>query len=106
MGWQSSSARHDLGSGGWLMGHKRHSHLQWRSIRVPLRLVERAYGRDNHDNAGDDIVYALRQVSEWPDQFRYRFDFDSSHPNPWYHAMVFEVEGMPDTVYATLVGLL
>jgi hypothetical protein len=73
---------------------------------VRLRVVERAYGRDNNDNAGDDMVYALRRVSEWPDQFRYRFSYDTEHPNPWYHTMVFEVEGVPNLAFARLVVLL
>jgi len=68
-----------------------------------LRVIERAYGSE-HDNAGDDMAYALHQVSEWRDQYRHRFSFDSTHPNPWYHAMVFEVEGIPDSVYARLVA--
>jgi hypothetical protein len=93
-------------SGGSALGRDGQPPLQWRSIRVPLRLVERAYGRDNVDNAADDIVAALRQVSDSSDQFPYRFGIDTSHPNPWYHAMIFDVEGMPEPAYARFVELL
>lgn len=78
----------------------------WRSIRVPLRVVESAYGRGNYDDAGEDMAYALRRVSQWPDQYACRFNFDTSHPNPWYHAMVFEVDGVPLPVLEQLVELL
>jgi hypothetical protein len=79
---------------------------QWRSIRIPLRTVEGTYGSDNCDNAGDDIVYALQKVSDYADQFNYRFDFDRSHPNPWYHVMVFEIDGISDSMYARFVESL
>ncbi len=75
-------------------------------IRIPLRVIEGIYGRDNLDNAGDDISYAIRQVSEWADEYRYRFDFDHSHPNPWYHAMVVSIDDFPDSVRAKLAVLL
>lgn len=88
------------------MGRDHRRKLRWRSIRVPLRVVERAYGRDHHDNAGDDMVNALSRVSEWSNQYRYRFVFDTAHSNPWFHAMVFEVEGVPDTVFTRLLDLL
>lgn len=88
------------------MGRGHTNSPNWRSIRVPIRVVERVYGRDNHDNAGDDMVYALRQVSEWPDQYPYRFAYDTAHPNSWYHAMVFEVDGVPLPVLERLIELL
>jgi len=69
-------------------------------------LVEHIYGRGNFDDAGEDIADAIRQVSTWPDQYGCRFEFDSSHPNPWYHAMVVEVEGMSDPEYAKFAELL
>src|SRR5262245_57748868 len=95
-----------FGGGGAPMGLDDQPPSRWRPIRVPMRIVESAYGRDNHDNAGDDMAFALRQVSEWADQYRYRFGFDTTHLNPWYHAMVFEVEGVPDPVFARLIELL
>jgi len=75
-------------------------------IRIPLREIERIYGRDNLDNAGDDIVHAIREVSEWPDEYRYRFDFDRSHTNPWYHAMVVSIDDFPDSVRTEFFALL
>jgi len=85
---------------------ERHPPVGWRSIRIPLRLVERVYGRDMVDVAGDDILHALRQVSDYPDQHKYRFEIDASHTNPWYHALVFNVENMSDTKYAIFTDLL
>lgn len=75
-------------------------------IRIPLRVIERMYGRDNLDNAGDDIVHAIREVSKWPDQYKYRFDFDSTHVNPWYHAMVVSIDDFPDWILAKFMPLL
>ena len=79
---------------------------RWRSVRVPLRVVERIFGRGNDDNAGDDMAFALNRVSEWPGQYGCHFTYDTAHPNPWYHSLVFEVEGVPDSVFARLVELL
>lgn len=76
---------------------------EWRNVSIPLRKVDEVYGRDNHDNAGDDLVYFLRTVFEYPDQYRYRFAFDTAHPNPWYHTIDFEIEGISDTAYDLLV---
>lgn len=80
--------------------------MVWRSIHVPVRLVERQFGRGNFDDAGDELVSALCYMSAWPDQFRYRFSFNTANPNPWYHAMVFEVEGLTDPEYAQLTQLV
>ena len=77
---------------------------EWRALRVSCAVIERMYGRGNFDDAGDDIVEALRCVSDYPGQYRHRFDLDSSHPNPWFHALVFEVEGIADVAYRRLVG--
>jgi len=70
----------------------------WRITRIPYRIVKRLYG-SNADNAGDDIREALQQVSEYPGQYRTRFDSDIAHPNPWYHTLVFEIEGISDSAY-------
>jgi hypothetical protein len=82
----------------------RYSRPEWRAIRIPIRSIEHVYGDGNLDDAGDDLVYALRLVSDYPDQFRYRFDLDSAHPNPWYHSMVLEVEGISDSAYARFLA--
>ncbi|ADB14960.1 hypothetical protein Psta_0265 [Pirellula staleyi DSM 6068] len=88
------------------MGRVYQHQPKWKSIRVPLRVIESVYGRDNFDNAGDDMGDDLRELSDWPGQYRCRFNFDTVHPNPWYHALVFEVEGVPDPVIARLVEML
>jgi hypothetical protein len=74
-----------------------------RAIRIPLHTIQARYGQDNFDDAGEDLVEALGQVSNFPHQFRCRFEFDTSHPNPWYHAMLFQVKGIPDLAYRQLV---
>ena len=75
----------------------------WRSTSIPCLTIERVYGSGNFDDAGDDLVSALRIVSDYPDQYRSRFNFDSTHPNPWYHSMVFEIEGIPESTYERFV---
>ncbi len=72
---------------------------KWRSLWLRLGQIERVYGSGNFDDAGDDIVAALRQVSDYPNQHRYLFETDLSHPNPWYHVLIFENEGISDPVY-------
>lgn len=83
-----------------------HQLPKWRATRIPLRLIDDVYGKDNYDNAGDDVAYALTQVSDYPKQYRSRFEFDTSHVNPWYHVMIFEIEGLPDSVYARFLALI
>jgi len=67
-------------------------------------VIDRVYGRDNVDNAGDDLVSLLRQVTGKCG--RYRFSLDTKHPNPWYHELVFEVDGLPNTASETLTERL
>jgi hypothetical protein len=86
------------------MDQSNQGHTPWRSFRIPLRVVDRVYGRDNADNAGDDMVSALRQVSDA--RHRYRFHIDTGHSNPWYHALVFEVEALPESSCVSLAELL
>lgn len=75
----------------------------WRTTRIPVRVVERIHGKGNFDDAADDLVHALRLVSDFPDQHRYRFEFDTTHPNPWYHTMIFKIEGISDSSYERFV---
>lgn len=81
----------------------KYHNASWQAVRIPFRLVEAVYGNDNEDNAGDDLIYALDELSEYPDQYDYRFADDATHPNPWYHAMIFEIEGVPDEIYKQLL---
>ncbi len=80
--------------------------LSRRVVRFPFRDIERVYGTDNADNAGDDIVFCLREVSEYINQFKYEFTHDNSHTNPWFHAMVFTIEGMSDSLYTRFLEQL
>jgi hypothetical protein len=41
----------------------------------------------------------LRSAPDYPGQINCRFSFDSSHSNPWYHVMVFEIRGIADAAY-------
>ncbi len=88
------------------MGRQFSQPAHWRSIAVPLRVIKQIYGLSQNDNAGDDMINALQEVSEWPQQYRYRFAYDTTDPNPWFHTMIFEAEGLPDSVFARLVELL
>lgn len=64
------------------------------TLRFPLRLLDELYGSEEYDVAGDDLINALYQVQDYPGQIRCDFQFDSSHSNPWYHAMLFSLEGI------------
>lgn len=76
---------------------------EWRKVSIPLRKIDEVYGRENYDNAGDDLVYFLSTMFEYPDQYRCRLEFDTAHPNSWYHTMDFEIEGISDAAYDLLV---
>lgn len=78
----------------------------WRATRIPSRIIKRLYGSGNFDSAEEDIFEALNLVSEYANQYRCRIDIDSTHPNPWYHAMVFEIEGISDSAYEKFVKKL
>ncbi|MDR2212882.1 MAG: hypothetical protein LBE21_04575 [Pseudomonadales bacterium] len=77
----------------------------WRGVRIPSRIVENVYGSGNFDDAGDELIATLRRVSGYPpDQYRYRFDFDSTHQNPWYHTFIFEIQDIPDAIYEQFIS--
>lgn len=78
----------------------------WQTIRIPRRTIEHHYGDDNLDDAGDDLIHALRIVSEHPNQYRYCFSFDATHTNPWHHALVFEIEDITDSVYERFIEMV
>lgn len=79
---------------------------KWRSTRLPLRIIERVYGAGNFDDAGEEIADALEQISDYKGQYRYRFDFDSKHANPYFHVMVIDIEGISDDAYARFIDKL
>ena len=76
------------------------------TVRIPLRIIDTVYGRYNHDNAGDDVIYCLCTASDFPGQYKTDFVFDTSHDNPWYHAMVFTIHGITETHCNRFIELL
>ena len=73
-------------------------------VRIPLRCIDQQYGKDNHDNAGDDMIYCLRQASDTDAQ--YNFAFSTDHANPWYHTLDFTAEKLTEAAYERLIELL
>lgn len=51
-------------------------------IKIPIRSIERGYGKDCLDSAGDDIAFCLAEVEEYPSQFFFSFGIYYSHENP------------------------
>jgi hypothetical protein len=43
----------------------RYEKPKWQTTRILCRTIERVYGSGNFDNAGDDIIYALRLISDY-----------------------------------------
>ncbi|MGL5389548.1 MAG: hypothetical protein ACRDCA_27480 [Serratia sp. (in: enterobacteria)] len=81
------------------------SALHWRTIRISLLQIEGVYGHGNFDDAGDDLVYALREVCAAIDVGqRCQVDIDSSHNNPWFHAFIFKVADLSAEEYAMLIS--
>ncbi|KAB8141229.1 hypothetical protein F8S13_20735 [Chloroflexia bacterium SDU3-3] len=77
-----------------------------RAYRIPIRLVEAAYGAGNFDDAGDEIAAALADLADYPGQVVCRFAFDCAHHNPWYHALVVGVAGLPEALHASFAARL
>jgi len=75
-------------------------------VRIPLRHIDEHYGRDNHDNAGDDLVCCLRLATEKESELRYEFAFSIEHHNPWHHTMDFIIEKIEQSTYERLIELL
>ncbi|QBH98036.1 hypothetical protein EKN56_17535 [Limnobaculum zhutongyuii] len=76
----------------------------WRTIRISLSQIERIYGHGNFDDAGDDLVCALREVSGVTDvEHRCQVDIDSSHVNPWFHAFIFKVADLSEKEFNMLI---
>ncbi|MDC6162494.1 hypothetical protein PPH93_12625 [Achromobacter xylosoxidans] len=69
-----------------------------RHYRFACQDIEARYGHGNFDDAGDRVAEALRDVSAWENQYPLAFEFDTVHANPWYHAFVVTVTGLPDDV--------
>lgn len=69
-----------------------------RHYRFACQDIEARYGHGNFDDAGDHVAEALRDVSAWENQYPLAFEFDAVHANPWYHAFVVTVTGLPDDV--------
>jgi len=72
----------------------------WRALRIPYRIFEDTY---DSDDLGDLLIAALRDVSDYPGQYNCRFDEDHTHQNPWYHSIIFEIEGISDAMYEKFI---
>lgn len=75
-------------------------------VLIPLRTIDKAYGPDAVDDAGDDAVYCLRSASDYVDQYKLEFALDASHPNSWYHTVGYVVQGITRQHYERFVELL
>ena len=75
----------------------------WRTIKIPCHVIEDVFGRDNFDDCGDELFGVLQSVSDYPEQYRCRFDFDTTHSNPWYHTMNFGIEGITDSACKSFI---
>ncbi|MGE8657056.1 MAG: hypothetical protein ACN6O8_09950 [Achromobacter sp.] len=69
-----------------------------RRYRFARQDIEARYGRGNFDDGGGHVVEALGEVLAWENQYPLAFGFDTAHANPWHHALVAMVTGMPDDV--------
>lgn len=77
----------------------------WRAIYIPLSQIESIYGHGNFDDVGDELVYALREICGIEDaDRRCRLDVDSSHVNPWFHVLIFEVADMSEEEFEKLIA--
>ncbi|ROU08137.1 hypothetical protein D9T17_05705 [Lysobacter enzymogenes] len=65
-------------------------------FRLPIRLIRERFGGDNFDDAGDWVDGWLRDRGERG--YRIEYSFDADHANPWFHAMLMRIEGLPDAV--------
>ncbi|QQQ01927.1 hypothetical protein [Lysobacter enzymogenes] len=65
-------------------------------FRLPIRLIRERFGGDNFDDAGDWVDDWLRDRGER--RYRIEYSFDAEHVNPWFHAMVMQIDGLSDAV--------
>jgi hypothetical protein len=70
------------------------------TLSIPLRLIEARYGPGNFDDAGDELCACLAEMGG----YACHFDFDSRHPNPWYHVLVLSVPGLPAALVEPLLA--
>ncbi|MBX9401522.1 hypothetical protein K4L06_09370 [Lysobacter sp. BMK333-48F3] len=65
-----------------------------RLYRFRLDAIQSRYGAGNFDDAGDEIAAALVAACADRGVPPLSFDFDTAHPNPWFHALVATVHGL------------
>jgi hypothetical protein len=91
----NSNAQRDL----WFMEEHSMKYSQpseWRIVSIRCSVIEARYGSGNFDDAGDDLVAELNSVSDFPSQFPCRFNFDCQNANPYFHTLLFEIQGITD----------
>lgn len=78
----------------------------FQTVRIPFRLIDAVYGPGNHDDAGDAFHNSLVEVVDYPSQYKWDWNYDTSHDNPWYYAKVYTIHGITEAHYARLIELL
>lgn len=73
-------------------------------VLIPIRLLEDVYGKDNLDDAGDDLAALLK--SSVTTAVTVDFDLDTAHPNPWFHTLVMRIDGLDATDHQRLQVML
>ena len=76
------------------------------SFRLPIRLVEAQFGQENFDDCADAVAAELvgllngeagpSPTPVWPPKsycnLQLDWDFDDTHPNPWFHTLNFSIK--------------
>ena len=75
-------------------------------IQIPLSSIDDVYGKDNFDNAGDDIIEILNSISDYKNQFKISFDFSAEHSNPFYHSLDVKITNITNEQFIKVVKLI
>ena len=70
-------------------------------VKLPIRLIEEKFGAGNFDEAGDAVLGVLSSLG-MRTRCTVQWNFDTAHPNPWYHTMNLSLRGLPDSESASL----
>ena len=98
------------------------------TFRLPIRLVEAQFGRENYDDCGDVVaghvlgllngasgLHGLESnTASWAHQQKATdnarlpidWDFDDEHPNPWFHTLNFTLKLPSSELAPHIVAML
>lgn len=67
-------------------------------LKLPLATIEQQFGTSNFDDCYEEVQYMIIEIFGSAD-FEMQCDFETTHFNPYFHMLNFEISGIDGVTF-------